>query len=186
MKNSLTTIPFQLIDGQPASLADYAGKVLLLVNVASQCGLTPQYKALEALSLEKKNDGLVILGFPANDFGAQEPGTHQEIADFCEKNFGVTFPLAEKISVTGPQQHPLYAALTAARPAATEITPGAFRSKLESYGHHSANAADILWNFEKFVISRGGDVVGRFAPDVAPESAVVRELIAAQLVLKSS
>ncbi|MFT5534514.1 MAG: glutathione peroxidase [Burkholderiaceae bacterium] len=181
MKNSMNDIPFQLIDGQPACLADYAGSVVLLVNVASKCGLTPQYKALEALYLEKKNEGLVILGFPANDFGAQEPGTHQEIADFCEKNFGVTFPLAEKISVTGPLQHPLYVALTAAQPTATEIEPGAFRSKLARYGHHTVNAADILWNFEKFVISRSGEVVGRFAPDVAPESPVVRDLLAAQL-----
>lgn len=181
MKNSMNDIPFQLINGQPACLADYAGNVVLLVNVASQCGLTPQYKALEALYLEKKNEGLVILGFPANDFGAQEPGTHQEIAQFCEKNFGVTFPLAEKISVTGPSQHPLYTALTAAQPSAMEIEPGAFRAKLAGYGHHSAHAADILWNFEKFVISRSGQVVGRFAPDVAPESAIVRDLIAAQL-----
>jgi glutathione peroxidase len=181
MNSSIYDIPFFRIDGSKASLTDYRGKVLLLVNVASRCGLTPQYAGLEKLFKEKREEGLVIIGFPANDFGAQEPGSNEEIAQFCTANFGVSFPLAEKIAVKGPQQHPLYAYLTAAQPAATETAPGAMRAKLESYGYKQAQPADVLWNFEKFLISRTGQVVGRFNPDVTPDEPALLEAINREL-----
>ena len=111
-------IPLKTIKGADASLADYAGKVVLVVNVASKCGLTPQYEGLEKLYRAYKDKGLVVAGFPANDFGAQEPGSNEEIATFCTTNFGVEFPMFEKIVVTGPEKHPLYAALTGAGPGA--------------------------------------------------------------------
>ncbi|MES2264834.1 MAG: glutathione peroxidase [Pseudomonadota bacterium] len=174
-------IPFSRLDGSPAALADYRGKVLLLVNVASKCGLTPQYAGLEKLYEDKREDGLVVIGFPANDFGAQEPGSNEEIGDFCTANFGVQFPMAQKISVKGPEQHPLYAFLTKAQPAATETEPGAFRAKLEGYGMKQAQPSDVLWNFEKFLVGRNGDVVGRFNPDVKPDDALLAEAIAREL-----
>ena len=114
--DALASIPLTRIDGSPDSLANHAGKVLLVVNVASKCGLTPQYEGLEKLYNAKKDEGLEVLGFPANDFGAQEPGTPDEIVEFCKVNYGVTFPLFAKADVTGPAQQPLYAALTAAQP----------------------------------------------------------------------
>ncbi|MFA7587613.1 MAG: glutathione peroxidase, partial [Novosphingobium sp.] len=112
----LSTIPLTRIDGSPDTLANHAGKVLLVVNVASRCGLTPQYEGLEKLYNAHKDQGFEILGFPANDFGAQEPGTHEEIVEFCRVNYGVSFPLFAKADVTGPGKQPLYAALTAAKP----------------------------------------------------------------------
>lgn len=181
MTSSIYDIPFFRIDGSKASLADYRGKVLLLVNVASRCGLTPQYAGLEKLFKEKREEGLAIIGFPANDFGAQEPGSNEEISQFCTANFGVSFPLAEKIAVKGQQQHPLYAYLIAAQPAATETAPGAMRAKLEGYGYKQDQPADVLWNFEKFLISRTGQVVGRFNPDVAPDDPTLLEAISREL-----
>src|ERR1700722_14614596 len=114
--STLATIPVTTIAGSPATLADYSGKALLIVNVASKCGLTPQYTALESLYQQYKDLGLVILGFPANDFAGQEPGTNEEIASFCSLEYPVTFPLFSKISVVGPDKHPLYKELTAAHP----------------------------------------------------------------------
>lgn len=111
---NIQDIPFSLIDGRSVKLADYRGKVLLLVNVASQCGLTPQYEGLEKLYQAQRERGLEVIGFPCNDFGNQEPGSKEEIAQFCTRNFGVSFPLGDKISVIGSSQHPLYAALTEA------------------------------------------------------------------------
>lgn len=121
-------IPLKTIKGADASLADYAGKVVLVVNVASKCGLTPQYEGLEQLYRDYKDKGLVVAGFPANDFGAQEPGSNEEIATFCTTNFGVDFPMFEKIVVTGPEKHPLYAALTGAQPAARGKAPSFAKS----------------------------------------------------------
>jgi glutathione peroxidase len=118
MSDTVYDIPVNRIDGAPASLGDYKGKVILVVNVASKCGLTPQYAGLEKLYEDFKDKGLVVTGFPANEFGAQEPGTNDEIADFCTTNFGVKFPMFEKIVVKGEGQHPLYASLTKAIPAA--------------------------------------------------------------------
>ncbi len=139
------------IDGEERSLRDYAGKVALVVNVASQCGLTPHYGGLEELYRSFKDRGLVVLGFPCNQFGNQEPGTEQEIRTFCETRYGVTFPMFGKIDVNGPQRHPLYAFLTGER---TEPDgPG-----------------DIQWNFAKFLVDRSGRVAARFSPSAAPVS----------------
>jgi len=165
---ALQEIPLQTIRGDAATLADYDGEVALVVNVASKCGLTPQYEGLEALHARYRDRGFTVLGFPANDFGAQEPGTDAEIADFCTTNFGVDFPMFSKIVVTGPDKHPLYAALTNAQPEAAG-DPEAFRERLRGFGKVPNPAPEILWNFEKFVIGRDGAVIARFAPTTAPD-----------------
>lgn len=175
----LGEIPVQTIDGKSAKLDDYRGKVLLVVNVASKCGLTKQYDGLEHLYEAKRDQGLIILGFPANNFKGQEPGTNEEIAAFCATKFDVKFPLFAKLSVKGPDQHPLYAALTAAQPKADG--GGAFRMSLKLAGQGPEKDEDVLWNFEKFLISRTGEVVGRFAPNVAPDDAKMRAAIEAEL-----
>ncbi|MGV7209652.1 glutathione peroxidase [Oxalobacteraceae bacterium A2-2] len=164
---SLLDIPLKKIDGGEDTLARHKGKVLLVVNVASKCGLTPQYAGLEKLYQEQRAQGLEVLGFPANDFKGQEPGTDAEIQEFCSLNYDVKFPLYSKISVLGPDQHPLYAELTRAQPEA--IGEGPFRERLTQYGVHPENKQDVLWNFEKFLISRDGKVVARFSPDVTAE-----------------
>ena len=169
MAQGILDIPVKRIDGADASLKDYAGKVMLVVNVASKCGLTPQYKGLEELYQSKRDQGLVVLGFPANNFREQEPGSNDEIASFCETNYGVDFPLFSKIDVVGPNQHPLYAALTTAQPKAERNET--MRKRLEGYGIKTGAPSEVLWNFEKFVIGRDGEVIGRFSPDVAPDDA---------------
>jgi glutathione peroxidase len=179
MTASVYDIPLKNIDGTAASLAQYRGKVLLIVNVASKCGLTPQYKGLEGLYQEKRAAGLEVLGFPANNFGGQEPGTDSEIRDFCTVKFDVHFPLFSKISVVGAEQHPLYAALTAAQPAA--IGEGPFRETLKGYGVNPKNPVDVLWNFEKFLVDRHGQIVARFSPDVAADDARLISAIDAEL-----
>jgi glutathione peroxidase len=172
---NLYDIPVQRITGEPTSLSGYRGNVLLIVNVASQCGLTKQYEALEQLNSRFKDAGLVVCGFPANDFGAQEPGTDEEIANFCTTNFSVDFPMFSKIAVTGPSTHPLYQTLIAAKPQATSETRSSFRENLEGFLRDKHNGAPtnpepgILWNFEKFLVDRKGDVVARFSPEVAPD-----------------
>jgi glutathione peroxidase len=147
------------IDGQDVLLRKYTGKVLLVVNVASKCGLTPQYKGLEALYREKKAEGLVILGFPANNFGSQEPGTESEIKEFCSTKYDVTFPMFSKISVKGDDVAPLY------------------RWLLLNSDRHD----DIEWNFAKFVIGRDGRVFRRLTPKDTPDSPAVREAVEAAL-----
>jgi glutathione peroxidase len=169
MSTAIDTIPFRRMDGSDATLADYRGQVVLLVNVASKCGLTPQYEGLEKLFEQHRDAGLTVIGFPANDFGAQEPGTNDEIAQFCSMTYGVAFPLAEKVSVKGPDQHPLYAALIAAAPTAQDPGQGAMQAKLAGYGIKHDKPSDVLWNFEKFLVGRDGSVAGRFNPDVAPD-----------------
>jgi glutathione peroxidase len=149
------------IDGKPAPLADYKGKVVLIVNVASRCGYTPQYSALEAVYEKYKSQGFVILGFPANNFGAQEPGTNEEIKTFCSRKYNVSFPMYSKISVKGDDQAPLYAYLT--KETGTGI------------------AGDIKWNFTKFLVDRNGNVVQRFEPAITPDSKDVTEAIEKQL-----
>ena len=167
------------ITGEPASLSDYRGKVLLLVNVASQCGLTPQYDALEKLYTRFKDSGFVICGFPANDFGAQEPGSNEEILTFCRTNFSVNFPMFSKIAVTGPATHPLYKSLIAAQPKAIGPTRNGFRENLNNFLKDNHNGATtnpepgILWNFEKFLVDRNGNVVARFSPEVTPDDPTV-------------
>src|SRR5271156_190039 len=153
---SIYDVPVQSISGESTSLAQYRGKVLLVVNVASKCGLTPQYDGLEKLYKRFKESGLVVLGFPANDFGAQEPGSNEEIATFCRATFAVDFPMFSKITVTGPATDPLYQALIAAAPSAVGKGRSEFRQGLESFLGKSGSATNpepgILWNFEKFLI----------------------------------
>lgn len=180
MPASIQTIPLKTITGADASLDDYAGKVLLVVNVASKCGLTPQYEGLEKLYGQYRDQGLVVLGFPANDFGAQEPGTNDEIAAFCTTNFGVDFPMFAKIAVTGEETHPLYRELIGSGVPVTGDTDG-FREKLKGYGMTPNPAPGILWNFEKFVISRDGEVAARFAPTTAPDDPALIAAIQAEL-----
>ncbi|OBV36646.1 glutathione peroxidase [Janthinobacterium psychrotolerans] len=181
MSEHIETIPVNLINGEATSLAAYRGKVLLVVNVASACGLTPQYEGLEKLHEEKEAEGLVVLGFPANEFGAQEPGSNAEIADFCTSKFSVRFPMFEKIVVKGPGQHPLYRQLVAAQPRAEEKPGSDFRAKLAGYGIKQEKPEDVLWNFEKFLISKDGRVVGRFAPDTTPDDAILADAIEREL-----
>jgi glutathione peroxidase len=149
------------IDGKPAPLVDYKGKVVLIVNVASQCGYTPQYSALESIYEKYKDQGFVILGFPANNFGAQEPGTNEEIKTFCSRKYSVKFPMYAKISVKGDDQAPLYSYLTKDTPAGI--------------------SGEIKWNFTKFLMDRNGNVVQRFEPAVTPDSKEVTSAIEKQL-----
>jgi glutathione peroxidase len=150
------------LDGSPAALDDYRGKAVLIVNVASQCGLTPQYAGLQQLHEQYADKGFAVLGFPCNQFGAQEPGSPDEIAGFCETSYGVTFPLFEKIDVNGEARHPLYEELTA-------------------YADDEGEGGDIQWNFEKFLISRDGEVVRRFRPMTAPEDPALVSAVEEQL-----
>ena len=167
MAEQLTDIPLKRIDGAPTTLGDYRGKVLLVVNVASKCGLTPQYEGLETLYEARRDEGLEVLGFPANNFAGQEPGTNTEIAEFCSTTFDVQFPMFEKISVKGEDEHPLYRALTEAEPNAQGDGP--FRERLKGYGMKLEEDGSVLWNFEKFLIGRDGQVAARFAPDVTAD-----------------
>jgi glutathione peroxidase len=169
----LEQIPLQTIEGKDSSLGAYAGKVRLVVNVASRCGLTPQYAGLEALYEKFADRGFAVLGFPANEFGAQEPGSNAEIQAFCSTSYAVRFPMFAKIVVKGPGQHPLYAALTRARPAARTLQGRDFRQELIGYGIETGEPQEILWNFEKFLLDRQGNVVERFSPDVPPEAPIV-------------
>lgn len=151
----LNSIPFQTIDGKEQTLADYKGKVVLIVNTASKCGLTPQYEALESIFDKYKDQGLVVLAFPCNDFGKQEPGTHEEIAEFCKVKFDVSFPLMAKLHVKGKEQHPLYTKLT---------------------GEGGVFPGNVKWNFGKFLINKNGEAIARFEPRQKPDS---KEVVAA-------
>lgn len=173
MSTTLQNIPLKRIDGSPATLNDYRGKVLLIVNVASKCGLTPQYEGLEKLYKSYREKGLEILAFPANNFLAQEPGTNEEILSFCKSTYDVSFPLFQKISVKGSDQHPLYAELTKAQPQAEANPGGSLEQRLTEKGLGRTQASDVLWNFEKFIVNREGVAVDRFAPDVAPDSTLL-------------
>jgi glutathione peroxidase len=159
---ALLDIPVNTLDGQPSSLGAQAGKTLLVVNVASKCGLTPQYAGLERLQERYGDREFSVVGFPSNQFGGQEPGSAEEIQQFCSTTYGVTFPLFEKIEVNGPGRHPIYAELTAEPDADGE-------------------AGDIQWNFEKFLVSRDGKVLARFRPRTVPEAPEVIEAIEANL-----
>ena len=159
---ALYDIPIHPLQGEPSSLAPYEGKALLLVNVASKCGLTPQYEGLEQLQKEYGDKGFTVLGFPCNQFMGQEPGTAEEIQEFCSTTYGVTFPMFEKIDVNGAQRHPIYDELTAVADADGE-------------------AGDITWNFEKFLVSPAGEIVGRFRPPVTPDDPALVGAVEAQL-----
>lgn len=160
---SLQDIPLKDIEGKATSLKAYQGKVLLLVNVASRCGNTDQYEGLQSLYDKYKDKGLVILGFPCNDFGAQEPGTNEEIKQFCTAKYNVTFPMFDKIHVKGDEQHPLYAALT---------------------GPSGAFPGNVKWNFGKFLIGRDGKPLQRIEPGVEPSDAAIVKAIEAALAAK--
>ncbi|HEY0465884.1 MAG TPA: glutathione peroxidase [Polyangiaceae bacterium] len=181
MSKSLRDIALRRIDGSPTTLQEFAGNVLLIVNVASKCGLTPQYEGLEALYKKYQAQGLRVLGFPANDFGAQEPGSNQEIVEFCQTRFAVDFPLFEKISVKGEAQHPLYRELIAQKPRARSNADGKLGAKLAEHGLAPQQPSDVMWNFEKFLVDRHGQVVDRFAPDVTPEAPELVRAIEAEL-----
>jgi glutathione peroxidase len=157
---NLYDIPLTDIDGKPASLKDYKGKALLIVNVASKCGFTPQYKALEALHRKYKDKGFTVLGFPCNDFAGQEPGSNEEIKQFCSSNYEVSFPMFDKLHVKGPERHPLYEALS---------------------GQNSPFPGDVKWNFGKFLVSRDGKIIKRFEPKVTPDSPEVTAAVEAAL-----
>ncbi len=148
---SLYDIPINSLTGQPGKLAEQKGKVALVVNVASKCGLTPQYEGLEKIYEEYRDRGFTVLGFPCNQFLEQEPGTPDEIAEFCQVNYGVQFPIFEKIDVNGDDKHPLYA-------------------ELEKTADDEGHSGDIRWNFEKFLVDGDGKVVKRFSPTVEPEA----------------
>src|SRR5580658_5958595 len=153
---ALYDIPIHTLQGDDTSLGQYKGKTLLLVNVASKCGLTPQYEGLERLQKQYGDRGFTVLGFPCNQFMGQEPGTAEEIKEFCSTTYGVTFPLFERIDVNGENRHPIYEQLTG-------VPDG------------DGSAGDIQWNFEKFLISPDGQTVRRFRPGVEPEDAAVIE-----------
>ncbi|MEU1806174.1 MULTISPECIES: glutathione peroxidase [unclassified Streptomyces] len=159
---SLYDIPLRTLSGEPTTLGAHQGAAVLVVNVASKCGLTPQYEGLERLQQRYAGRGFTVLGVPCNQFAGQEPGTAEEIETFCSTTYGVSFPLLEKTDVNGEQRHPLYAELTRTPDAAGE-------------------AGDVQWNFEKFLVSPQGEVAGRFRPRTEPEAAEVVEAIEAQL-----
>jgi glutathione peroxidase len=150
------------LEGEPADLHQYEGKALLVVNVASKCGLTPQYEGLEKLHEQYASRGFEVLGFPCNQFMGQEPGTSEEIREFCSTTYGVDFPIFEKIDVNGDQQHPIFA-------------------ELEQTADAEGEAGDVKWNFEKFLVSPKGEVVGRFRPQVTPDDPALVSAIEAQL-----
>lgn len=181
MNEKIANLPLERIDGTETSLAAFKGKVLLVVNVASQCGLTPQYEGLEKLHKSYQARGLVVMGFPANEFGAQEPGTNAEIQEFCRSKFGIDFPMFSKIVVKGAGQHPLYQHLTETLPEARYPANSTMRTRLEKYGMKQEKPNDILWNFEKFLINRQGDVVARFSPDTTPDDPTLTQAIEAEL-----
>ncbi|MBL5902345.1 glutathione peroxidase [Serratia fonticola] len=177
MSNPIYAIPLQTIENQSTTLNAYAGKVLLVVNVASECGLTKQYEGLEKLYETWREQGFVVLGFPSNEFLGQEPGSNEEILAFCRGTFGVQFPMFAKIEVNGEGRHPLYRELIAAQPEAVVPEGSGFLERMSSKGRAPKHTGDILWNFEKFLIGRDGQVIQRFSPDMTPEDPQVSEAI---------
>ena len=159
---SIYDIPVNTLKGEPASLAEYKGKALLIVNVASKCGLTPQYEGLEKMHEELSDRGFSVIGVPCNQFKGQEPGSAEDIEQFCSMTYGVTFPLLEKTDVNGPDRHPLF-------------------EKLTKVADDEGHSGDIRWNFEKFLVSPEGEVVRRFSPLVAPEDPELRKAVEAVL-----
>ncbi|SDC17240.1 glutathione peroxidase [Acinetobacter boissieri] len=172
-------IPVQNIKGQDSDLKSYQGQVLVVVNTASKCGLTPQYEGLQKLYHDNKSHGLSVLGFPANNFLQQEPASNDEIEQFCSLNYQVDFPLFAKVSVLGEDKHPLYQYLTSAQP--QRIGGKEFTEKLKSASIPVADEPEVLWNFEKFVIGKNGDVVARFSPDTLATDPEFLECIHAEL-----
>jgi glutathione peroxidase len=184
MESDITDIFVRDIKGRELKLAEYLGKILLVVNVASKCGLTPQYAGLESLYTKYRDRGLVVLGFPSNEFGSQEPGSNPEILDFCTSTYGVNFPMFEKIVVKGQGRHPLYSRLTGAAPTAIKRPDSVLEEKLREHGLLSGEPSDIKWNFEKFLVDRSGKVAARFAPDVDPLDPLIIAALEKQLGLE--
>jgi glutathione peroxidase len=181
MSTPIQKITVRRITGEDTNLGEYSGKVLLVVNVASKCGLTKQYESLEKLYREYRDRGLVVAGFPANDFRGQEPGSNAEIESFCTSNFGVDFPLFEKITVVGEGKHPLYQELIAAQPKAISTSEVHFSENLKRHGIQTNPEPEILWNFEKFVVARDGRVTARFSPNTTPEDPALLQALEAEL-----
>ncbi|MFB9949358.1 glutathione peroxidase [Rhizobium puerariae] len=165
--SDVLNIPVKLADGRETSLSEYKGQVMLVVNVASKCGLTKQYEGLEKLYEDKRGKGFVVTAFPANNFKGQEPGTDAEIVEFCTLTYDVKFPIFSKISVKGEDKHPLYRELTESGVPTTGDGP--MKERLRGFGTEVADDNEIVWNFEKFLIGRDGRIVARFAPDVTAE-----------------
>jgi len=166
---TLQDYKLETLKGETAQLSDYSGKALLIVNTASKCGLTPQYEGLQALYTQYKDQGLEILGFPSNQFAGQEPGSSEEIEDFCQLNYGVTFPLFSKTDVNGADAHPLFKQLTADAPfQGFDSTPGGQRFQ-SMFQPEQLESNDVKWNFTKFLIDRDGRIVKRFEPNVLPQ-----------------
>ncbi|MHB2094293.1 glutathione peroxidase [Pantoea dispersa] len=165
------------LDGEKTTLAQYQGKVLLVVNVASKCGLTPQYEQLESLQKAWQDKDFSVLGFPCNQFLEQEPGSNEEIKTFCSTTYGVTFPLFDKTEVNGERRHPLYRQLVAAQPEAERPAGSGFLERMESKGRAPKAPGDILWNFEKFLINKQGEVIARFSPDMTPDDPIILKRI---------
>ncbi len=181
MADGIYKIPVQTIDGTATNLGEFKDKVLLVVNVASKCGLTPQYAGLQKLYSDYRAKGFEVLGFPANNFMEQEPGSESEIKDFCDTNYNVEFPLFSKISVKGDDQHELYKYLTSAK-SDTDVNDGAMEENLKGYGHNRSEPGEVLWNFEKFLIGKDGAIAARFAPDVAPDDRRLIERVETELL----
>lgn len=179
MSQTVYDIAVQRIDGQEIHLNQYQGKVLLIVNVASKCGLTPQYEGLEKLYQAEKSQGLEILAFPANNFLAQEPGSNNEIQQFCSLTYDVHFPLFAKISVAGDDKHPLYTRLIHAIP--ERQGEGSWWKDLVDYGLTPNPVPEVLWNFEKFLVNKQGNIVARFAPDITADDPRLVDAIQAEL-----
>jgi glutathione peroxidase len=181
MSTPIQEIPVRRITGEATTLGEYNSKVLLVVNVASKCGLTPQYEGLEKLYRTYRDRGLVVVGFPANDFKSQEPGSNADIQSFCTTNYAVDFPMFEKITVVGETKHPLYNVLIAARPKAISTSDVPFSDDLRKYGIEPNEEPEVLWNFEKFIVDRHGKVTARFAPNTAPDDPALVQTIEAEL-----
>ncbi|MDH2434411.1 redoxin domain-containing protein [Pokkaliibacter sp. MBI-7] len=177
--SDLYTIPVNTIKGEATTLESYKGKVLLVVNVASKCGLTKQYEGLEKLYKTYQERGFEVLGFPANDFKGQEPGTDEEIQQFCTSTYEVTFPMFSKLVATGADKHPLYAYLTSTEP--HTVDREAMETMLRGYQIEPTAAPEVVWNFEKFVIGRDGHIAARLAPGITPDSAAITEAVEAEL-----
>ena len=177
MQTTILNTPVTTIDGESTTLESYKGKVLLIVNVASKCGLTPQYEQLEALQTSLQSEGFSVLGFPCNQFLGQEPGSEEEIKTFCSTTYGVTFPMFSKIDVNGEGRHPLYQKLIDAAPTAVAPADSGFYERMASKGRAPLYPDDILWNFEKFLVGRDGKVLQRFSPDMTPEDPILVQTI---------
>ena len=175
--NTFYDLTAKTIDQKDFYFHELKGKTILIVNVASECGLTSQYEALEKIYEKYSKQNFVVIGFPANNFGAQEPGSNEQIALFCKSHFGVKFQMMAKISVKGTDIHPVYKFLTESAPTALTVNGDTFEKDIADYGFPRSNPKDVLWNFEKFLISKNGTIAYRFNPDIKPDHEIVIKAI---------